>query len=99
VSDQGGGQAAWKGDEREIYYRSGAAAMMVASVKTEPQLSVGKPSVLFKGDFANIQGKNYDVTPDGRRFLMIRVDDRVPPADITVVLNWLDDLKHRVLSK
>ncbi len=95
VSDGGGGQAAWRADEKEICYRTPRGAMMAASVSTTPQLSVGKPALLFTGQFANIQGKNYDVTRDGQRFLMIRPDELAAPDQMTVVLNWMDELKAR----
>ena len=88
----GGASAAWRGDESEIYYVSGNA-MMAASVKPGPPLVVGKPQELFRGDFAAIQGKNYDVTRDGQRFLMVRTDEREPPKEISVVLNWLADFE------
>ena len=69
--------------------------MMAASVSTTPQLSIRKPALLFTGQFANIQGKNYDVTRDGQRFLMIRPDELAAPDQMTVVLNWMDELKAR----
>jgi serine/threonine-protein kinase len=96
VSQGGGsGESSWRRDERELYYRQGQA-MMVASVNSEPHFSIGKPTVLFRGQFARIQGKNYDVTPDGQRFLMVLVDGLVPPNDITVVWGWMEDLKSRL---
>jgi hypothetical protein len=70
--------------------------MMVADVSTSPELRVGLPRVLFRGRFANIQGENYDVAPDGRRFLMVLVDEPAAPKEIAVVLNWMEDLKSRV---
>jgi len=73
--------------------------MMVAEVSASPELIVGKPRVLFRGSFANIQGKNYDVTPDGQRFLMVQVLEPAAPAEITVVLNWMEDLKSRLSLK
>ena len=41
--------------------------------------------------------QNYDVAPDGKRFLMIRPDDteRQPPT-VTVVMNWFSELERRV---
>ena len=96
VSQGGGsGESSWRRDERELYYRQGQA-MMVASVNGEPPFSIGKPTVLFRGQFARIQGKNYDVTPEGQRFLMVLVDALVPPNDITVVRGWMEDLKSRL---
>ncbi len=42
-----------------------------------------------------------DISPDGQRFLIIRQgaqtdDSSVPPAQITVVLNWFDELQRLV---
>jgi hypothetical protein len=41
---------------------------------------LGRPRVLFRGGFALIQGKNWDVIPDGQRFLMVRSEERSPPT-------------------
>jgi hypothetical protein len=38
---------------------------------------------------------SYAITADGSRFLMIRLTDE-PPAKISVVLNWQEELKQRV---
>jgi serine/threonine-protein kinase len=98
VTTGGGSQAAWRWDERELYYLRGDA-MMAVDVTTEPTLSVGRPRELFRGEFASIQGKNYDVTRNGQRFLMVQTIDPVAPKDLTVVLNWMDDLKSRLQVK
>ena len=90
VSSGGGGVAAWRGDERELFYLAGNALMAVP-VTAEPRFSIGKPAALFQAAFASIQGKNYDVTRDGQRFLMIQIDDRVPPREMTVVINWREE--------
>jgi hypothetical protein len=65
--------------------------MMVAAVTPGPPLAAGKPTVLFRGDFASIQGKNYDVTKDGQRFLMIKTEETARPREIRVVLNWMKE--------
>ena len=97
VSVGGGAQSAWRGDERELYYRS-AGAMMAVDITTEPKLSAGKPRMLFRDQYAQIQGKNYDVTLDGQRFLMVRTNEQIAPRDITVVLNWMHDLEARLAA-
>ena len=40
----------------------------------------------------------FDVTPDGQRFVMIqqRAQDSAAPQQINVVLNWFEELKQRV---
>ena len=72
---------------------------VVADVTTEPTLQIGVPRVLFRAQFARIQGKNYDVTPDGRRFLMVESVDSAPPREVTVILNRMEDVKSRLRSK
>jgi eukaryotic-like serine/threonine-protein kinase len=98
VTTGGGRSAAWRRDERELYYQIGDA-MMAVDVTTEPKLSVGRPRLLFRGPFASIQGKNYDVTPDGQRFLMVQTIDPVAPKDVTVVLNWMENLNSPQQAK
>ncbi|MCI0423329.1 MAG: hypothetical protein L0387_09395 [Acidobacteria bacterium] len=40
---------------------------------------------------------NYDVTPDGQRFIMLKSGDKpASAAQINVVLNWFEELKRRV---
>jgi hypothetical protein len=42
----------------------------------------------------------YDVAPDGQRFVMIRTKgEGEAPKSLAVVLNWFDDLKRRVPAK
>ena len=92
VSTAGGAVAAWRGDERELYYLSNDG-MMAAPITPGPPLVVGKSMVLFKGEFVRIQGKNYDVTRDGQRFLMVQTTPRDRPNEISVVLNWQQDFE------
>jgi hypothetical protein len=40
---------------------------------------------------------NYDVTPDGQRFVMVKPSEQeLAATQINVVLNWFEDLKRRV---
>ncbi len=40
-------------------------------------------------------GSNYDITPDGQRFLMVQGGD-ANLTQLNVVLNWFEELKQRV---
>ena len=66
--------------------------MMAVGVETGAAFRPGTPRMLFE-KFTS----DYDVAPDGRRFLMLK-----PAATITdsgelhVILNWFDDLRRRV---
>ncbi len=43
-------------------------------------------------------GRTYDVSPDGKRFLMIQPDVG-PPNTIMVVLNWFNELPRPLPSQ
>ena len=100
VSTDGGNLPRWSRDGRELFYRNGDA-MVVTQVETEPNLTVGDPEVLFTGRYSRSVrvGRQYDVHPDGQRFLMLKEDeaDEVTARDeLIVVLNWFEELKRLV---
>ena len=72
--------------------------MMAVDVTTKTALVAGKPEVLFEGryDERTLPRANYDVTPDSRRFLMVKTNERQAPTQLKVVLNWFEELKRRV---
>jgi serine/threonine protein kinase/Tol biopolymer transport system component len=101
ISNEGGNETIWSKDGRELFYRSGDA-MMAVDITTTPALSVGRPRRLFEKryELSLALWPNYDVTPDGQRFLMVRrVDEDEDPAQINVVLNWRDELRKLVSTK
>ncbi len=68
---------------------------MVVGTKTEPTFTPGSPVLLFTGRYASGQPVvNYDISPDGQRFLMIKVEEG--QGQIHVVLNWFEELKRLV---
>ena len=89
-----GDEPVWSRNGRELYYEAGDTLFGV-SVATAPNLVVGKPEVVFKGHFwrSDIAGPNYDVAPDGKRFLMLDSDKEPELTQIHVVLNWTSQLK------
>jgi hypothetical protein len=55
--------------------------------------------MLFEGRYepGPLQKGNYDVSPDGQRFLMLKPSEQAQaPAQINVVLNWFEELTRRV---
>jgi Tol biopolymer transport system component len=99
ISAEGGREPVWNRNGRELFYRSGDR-MMVVDVATEPGFSAGKPRVLFEGPYERtvFTVANYDVSPDGQRFLMLKRSDQgaAAPTQITIVQNWFEELKRRV---
>ena len=66
--------------------------MHTVAIRTEPELEVGPPRVLFER--SNLL--SYDVTPDGNRFLVIEREPTATPTQIHVVVNWFDELNRLV---
>jgi Tol biopolymer transport system component/predicted Ser/Thr protein kinase len=98
ISTEGGTEAIWNPKGRELFYRSDNK-MMAVDVTTEPTFSAGKPRMLFEGSYVPTPRSfpDYDVSPDGQRFLMLkRSEEAQAPAQINVVLNWFEELKQKV---
>jgi len=74
--------------------------MWVVDISTDPTFAVGNPTLLFEGSYVGGpgSGRDYDVTPDGQRFLMVRVKggEQAAPTQMDVVLNWFEELKRLV---
>lgn len=88
VSQGGGTEPARSSDSRRLYFR-GDRRMQVAGVVGAEELSVTGRRVLFTEAFDGdmpMPHRNYDVTRDGRRFVMIAAAPDAAPQTI-VVLN------------
>jgi Tol biopolymer transport system component len=99
ISTEGGTEPVWNRSGRELFYRNGGK-MMAVDIATQPNFAVGKPRMLFEGKYQQSPGTapNYDVSPDGQRFLMLKPSEQAQaaPTQINVVLNWFEELKRRV---
>jgi hypothetical protein len=97
VSTAGGIFPRWRPDGKELYYIGPDAQMMAAPITaTGTTLELGTPVALFHtriygGGAISGQGRQYDVTRDGRFLINTVVDDAVAP--ITLLLNWTAGLK------
>lgn len=96
VSSDGGHQPVWAPNGSELYFRT-PTRFMAAEVKTKPTLSIGKPRLLFEGDF-ELSHHDYGLLPDGKHFVMIEPSGKTPPADLHIVVNWADELKARLAA-
>jgi serine/threonine-protein kinase len=102
VSTNGGLKGAWAPSGREIVYIDANGALMSVSVQTAPTFSSRTPTKILDAKFYLVgPGRNYDISRDGQRFLIIknpRVESTAndTPASMIVVLNWLEELKARL---
>jgi Tol biopolymer transport system component len=99
VSPHGGTHPKWTRNGKELFYRSGNK-MMAVDVSTSPELRTSQPHLLFEQRYAFGGAQtipNYDVSPDGQRFLMVK--DESSSGRLNIVLNWFEELKRRVPTK
>ena len=90
VSTGGGSLPRWSRDGKELFYVTGDAVVVVA---VRPDGSFGPPRKLF--DRSNYLFRYaYDVSPDGKRFLMIRRDEGSVPRQLNVILNWSGEMER-----
>jgi len=97
VSTDGGNEPSWARGGQELFYRSGTSFMSV-DIVTQPSFEASQPRVLFDAlfDTAGALYANYDTSPDGSEFVMIRSEADVYADRVHVVLHWLDELEGRV---
>jgi serine/threonine-protein kinase len=99
ISTEGGTAPLWARDGRQLFYRDGDKLLAVR-VGPAPTFSAGRPRVLFEAPMKVSSGfgtPDYDVTADGRRFLMIPRSTQ-PRKRIHVVLDWFEELRQLVPS-
>src|SRR5262249_32372825 len=98
VSTDGGDFSALGRSGRGLVYRNGNK-MMAVDIETKEAFRAGVPKVLFEGGYATSPaglqpGWGYDVSPDGKRFLMIKPSEE-GAVHLHVVENWFEELKKR----
>lgn len=76
---------------------------MVVRAYTEPAFSVSRPRALFEDTFEKWWWApgflNYDISPDGGRFLMLEPSERDEYDTIHVVLDWFEELEQLVPTR
>jgi dipeptidyl aminopeptidase/acylaminoacyl peptidase len=90
VSNGGAYDVRWRGDGKELYYQTQDGKMMAAAIDAGPQdIRAETPRVLFSANFRSGGLREFDVTPDGQRFLLILNSRTGSNTDrLTVVSNW-----------
>ena len=102
ISRDGGTQPRWT-SSNELFYRNGPMLMAV-KMSTKPTLSAGEPQVLFEKQYFGV-GPNpssitFDVSSDGKRFLVIKEPEQLSSVtQIDVVMNWIEELKRAVPTR
>ena len=92
VSTGGGAEPRWARGGRELFYRKGDT-IYAASVTTGRQFVSEPPSVLLGTRAATVPVTDWDVSADGRTFVVTRQPDLGPEdTQLHVILHWFDGL-------
>jgi Tol biopolymer transport system component len=94
ISNGFGDGPRWRGDGRELYYRSRGGGLMAVEITTNPAFRAGNPQPL--GDLTFASGSSVGIlewtsAADGKRF--IRLANKSGRQPYTIVLNWQAGLK------
>lgn len=98
ISSEGGMSPAWAPDGRELFYWNiDFTKLMKVDISPGQNLSAGTPKLLF--EFAatgSTINRIYDITPDGKRFLIREKKDyNLPPVtELNLFRNWFEELKR-----
>jgi serine/threonine protein kinase len=95
ISTGGGAQVRWRRDGKELFYVSLDRSMMAVPIRFSADGSMvenGTPVRLFQTHIQsapdNLDGQQYNVSPDGERFLINGAAEDAMAPPISVILNW-----------
>jgi Tol biopolymer transport system component len=91
VSRGGGNEPRWRGDGKEIFYLGPNGMITAVPVSSQGGFATGTPTPLFqfhgRAAISSTDAFSYDVTKDGKRFLVNRYVKPEKITPLTVVLN------------
>ncbi len=92
ISLAGGEQPRWRGDGKELFFEAADGKMTAVPIKAiagaKPFFEAGAPVALFDAHMVHVLGFEYDVTADGKRFLVTTAGSGAASPPLTVVTNW-----------
>ena len=105
ISNDGGQRPVWSPDGRELFYNQpsnqpSANRIVGIEIQTSPAFRAGKAVPIPFGQAVVFgPGTNFDIHPDGKRFVVVLEDPKRQADQFHVVLNWTEELKQRVPTK
>jgi hypothetical protein len=97
ISTEGGYEPVWRRDGKELFYRAPDGKLMSVEVRhLQQSLEFSTPKPMFDTGLKLVTfGNNshyFDVSIDGKQFLVNRPVETDTPANLTVVVNWAASL-------
>jgi Tol biopolymer transport system component len=96
VSVNGGAGPIWSRDGRELFYRAGDDLVAV-DVQTSGGFVVGaRRQLIDLSSYDSGAFHEFDVSPDGKQFLLIRTEPESRPYRLNIITNWVEELRKKV---
>jgi Tol biopolymer transport system component len=99
VSTDGGTGPVWSHDGGRVYYARSdepdGLSIMSVNFSSDGRVTMSRPQRVISGDYLALASvRSYDISADGRRFLLVRDPrDRSPVTHVDVILNWDQELR------
>jgi Tol biopolymer transport system component/DNA-binding winged helix-turn-helix (wHTH) protein len=97
ISTEGGQQPRWRRDGKELFFLSRDRRLVAVPVKTGSAFDFGAPATLFETHahepLTAEEFFTYDLSADGRRFLINANAEQNEPRPVDIILNWSSQLK------
>jgi hypothetical protein len=98
ISIDGGSEPMWAASGRELFFRAGPKMMAVSFAFDGASARIGRPQTLFEGDYLEWNSANYDVSADGKQFVMVRTANP-NTRTLAVRLHWTTELQRLAPSR
>ena len=84
-----GGMGDWRCDGRELFFLAAKGAMMAVDLNLDETVELGTPHALFQTRLIpNGSVDQYEVSPDGKRFLIMSLGSEDREAQPAVISDW-----------
>jgi Tol biopolymer transport system component len=96
ISLNGGRFPRWRGDGSDVVYLAPDGKLMSVPIRcTRDSVESGTPRPLFDAALPSVPFSRYpyDLSPDGKKFLVLNAAPGQPPGRLEVILNWTGLLK------
>jgi len=103
ISTASGTRPLWAPNGQELFYVGPDGVLMGVRTDARGSLwSASSPLKILEGPYmtlSSISGRTYDISPDGRRFLMVKRPANRAPPQIVIVQNWFEELRRLAPGK
>jgi serine/threonine protein kinase len=94
VSTTGGTEPRWRGDGKELFFSAQHSGIMAVDVAAAGNsVSLGTPHLVFRTPMQSIALGQFDVTSDGKKFLINSANGQGGGNPLALLTNWTEELK------